>query len=198
MSEPAPPPSSLAAVIAAGGAAVIPTDTVYGLCCDAGSEAAVKAMLALKGRPAGKPAAVAFFSLQAALDALPELHGRTRAAVCALLPGPLTLLVPNPAGRFPLSGGTLLGIRVIEAPLQPGRPLLLTSANLAGGGDPRTPAEIPASIAAGVALVIDGGELPGTPSTVVDLGELEATGRWRIVRAGALPRTAVQRALVGS
>jgi L-threonylcarbamoyladenylate synthase len=74
----------------------------------------------------------------------------------------------------------------------------LTSANLAGGGDPRTPAEIPASIAAGVALVIDGGELPGTPSTVVDLGELEATGRWRIVRAGALPRTAVQRALVGS
>jgi L-threonylcarbamoyladenylate synthase len=192
------PAAPLAAVIAAGDLAVIPTDTVYGVCCDAQSPAAAERLAALKGRPAGKPAAVAFFALAPALEALPELGERTRAALCALLPGPLTLLVPNPAGRFPCAGGELLGVRVIDLPLDPGRAILLTSANLAGGRDARTAAEIPAEIHAGAALVIDGGTLAGTPSTVVDLGELESTGRWRIVREGAFTRAAVGRALVGS
>jgi L-threonylcarbamoyladenylate synthase len=195
----APPPGArLAAVIAEGAIAVIPTDTVYGVCCDAQNAAAAKRLADLKGRSSGKPAAVAFFALEAALAALPELGARTRAALCALLPGPLTLLVANPARRFPCAGGELLGVRVIDAPLDPGRAILLTSANLAGGRDARTPAEIPAEIRAGAALVIDGGRLPGTPSTIVDLGELESSGRWRIVRDGAVTSAAVRHALVGS
>ena len=188
----------LSGVIGAGGLAVIPTDTVYGICCDAGSEAAVARIELLKGRPAAKPAAVAFFSIEAALEALPELGERTRAAVRTLLPGALTLLVPNPAARFPSAGGELLGLRVIDLPLAPGRPILLTSANLAGGRDPRTLEEVPASLLRAAGLAIDHGTLPGTPSTVIDLGEFEATGSWRIVREGAVPRAAVQRALVGS
>jgi L-threonylcarbamoyladenylate synthase len=198
VSAPPRPAAQLAAVIAEGAIAVIPTDTVYGVCCDAQDAAAAKRLADVKGRSSGKPAAVAFFALEPALEALPELGARTRAALCALLPGPLTLLVPNPARRFPFAGGELLGVRVIDRPLDPGRAILLTSANLAGGRDARTAAEIPVEIRAGAALVIDGGRLPGTPSTIVDLGELESVGRWRIVRDGAVTSAAVRDALVGS
>lgn len=193
-----PSSGEFSAVIASGGVAVFGADTVYGLCCDADSAAAVGRLLALKRRLPGKPAAVAFFSLEPALAALPELGERTRAALCTLLPGPLTLLVPNPAGRFPLAGGELLGVRVFDVGLEADRPILLTSANLAGGPEARTLAEVPAQIVAGADLALDRGELPGTPSTVVDLGALEATGRWRIVRQGACTPEALERALVGS
>jgi L-threonylcarbamoyladenylate synthase len=189
---------SLSAVVARGGVAVFAADTVYGLCADAQNAAAVERLLTLKRRPPGKPAALAFCSLEAALAALPELGERTRAALCALLPGPLTLLLPNPAGRFPLAGGELLGVRVIDVGLEPDRPVVQTSANLAGGPEPRTVEEVPAQIRDAVDLVLDRGELPGTPSTVVDLGALEATGRWRIVREGACTRAEIERALVGS
>jgi L-threonylcarbamoyladenylate synthase len=189
---------SLAAVVARGGVAVFAADTVYGLCADAQNPAAVERLLALKRRPPGKPAALAFCSPAAALAALPELGERTRAALCALLPGPLTLLLPNPAGRFPLAGGELLGVRVIDVGLEPDRPVVQTSANLAGGPEPRTVDQVPAQIRDAVDLVLDRGELPGTPSTVVDLGALEATGRWRIVREGACTRAEIEHALVGS
>ena len=191
-------PPSLAAVIGAGGVAVIGTDTVYGLCADAENAAAVRRLLRLKGRPSGKPAAVAFFDLEPALAALPELGARTRAALVALLPGPLTLLLPNPSRRFPLAGGELLGVRVIDAALAPGRPLLLTSANLAGGREARTLDQVAPEIRAGADLLLDAGELPGTPSTVVDLGDFERDGRWRIVREGACTRMALERALIPS
>jgi len=189
---------SLAAVVARGGVAVFAADTVYGLCADAQNAAAVERLLKLKRRPPGKPVALAFFSLEPALAALPELGERTRAALCALLPGPLTLLVPNPARRFPLAGGELLGVRVIDVGLELDRPVVQTSANLAGGPEPRTLAAVPAQIRAAVDLVLDRGELPGTPSTVVDLGALERTGRWRILREGACTRAEIERALVGS
>ena len=178
---------------------MVGVDTVYGLCCDAGNAAAAGRLAALKRRPAGKPAAVAFFALDAALRALPELGPRTRAALLEMLPGALTILVPNPAGRFPLAGGgNLLGVRVIDVSLDPGRPVLLTSANLAGGSDPRTLSEVPAQIRAGADLLIDRGPLPGTASTIVDLGALDTTGDWRIVRQGAFTQAALDRALLGS
>jgi len=189
---------SLAAVVARGGVAVFAADTVYGLCADAQNAEAVERLLTLKRRPPGKPLALAFSSLEPALAALPELGERTRAALRALLPGPLTLLVPNPAGRFPLAGGELLGLRVIDAGLELDRPVVQTSANLAGGPEPRTLAQVPAQIRAAVDLVLDRGELPGTPSTVLDLGALETTGRWRILREGACTRAEIERALVGS
>ncbi len=91
--------------LAGGGVAVFPADTVYGLGCDPESRAAVERLYALKGRPAARPAAVMFFSLDTALGALPELGTRERAAMRALLPGPLTLLLPNRERRFPLACG---------------------------------------------------------------------------------------------
>jgi len=190
---------SFAGLIEGGGIALIPTDTVYGLCADAEDAVAVERLLTLKNRPAGKPAALACFSLAGALAALPELGERTQAAMRALLPGPLTLLVPNPARRFPLAGGgDLVGLRVIDAQPAPRNPILLTSANLAGEPDARSLADVGGQIRAAVDLVVDGGELPGTASTVVDLGAYEREGRWRIVRAGACSAAVLERALLGS
>ena len=190
--------ADFARVIAAGGVVLFGADTVYGLCCDATNAAAVARMQALKGRSPRKPSAILFPSLDGALAALPELGPRTRAAFAALLPGPLTLLVPNPARRFPLAGGELLGVRVIEVGLGADRALLQSSANLAGGRDPHRLGEVPAEIRAAVDLELDRGELPGTPSTIVDLSSFEADGRWSVVRQGACSHTMLQDALVGS
>ncbi|CAA9532502.1 MAG: TsaC protein (YrdC domain) required for threonylcarbamoyladenosine t(6)A37 modification in tRNA [uncultured Solirubrobacteraceae bacterium] len=191
--------------IAVGGVAVFPADTVYGLACEPDTRDAVDRLYALKGRRPDKPAAVMFFSVELALAALPELGDRTRSAVEALLPGPVTVLVPNPAGRFPLSGSAdLLGVRVPSLP--PGLealhavrwPVLQTSANRSGRPDARTLDEVPELIRAEADLVLDGGELPGTPSTVVDLGAYETTRDWRVVREGAFDRDAIRERLSGS
>ncbi|HEY6695352.1 MAG TPA: L-threonylcarbamoyladenylate synthase [Solirubrobacteraceae bacterium] len=175
--------------IVGGGVVVFPADTVYGLACDPENERAVARLYALKGRPPDKPAAVMFFSL----DALPELGPRTRAFAERLLPGALTLLVPS--DRFPLAGGAgTLGLRVPDVPAlaDVAVPVLQSSANLAGGPDARRLEDVPEAIRAGADLVLDGGELAGTPSTVVDLRGYEADGTWRIVRQGAVPEAVIR------
>ena len=192
--------------IAVGGVAVFPADTVYGLACEPDNQEAVRQLYFLKRRRPDKPAAVMFFSLDLALDALPELGPRTRAAVEALVPGAVTLLLANPSRRFPLSCGPdpdTLGLRVPAWPpplaaLGAVRwPVLQSSANDAGGPDARTLADVPERIRAAADLVLDGGELPGTPSTVVDLRGWELEARWSIVRHGAVPEAAVAAALAG-
>jgi L-threonylcarbamoyladenylate synthase len=179
-----------------GGVVVFPADTVYGLACDPASSAAVERLYSLKGRPPAKPAAVMFFVLAAALAALPELGARTRSALERLLPGALTLLLPNPERRFPLACGPdpeTLGLRVPDVPLlaDVSTPVLQSSANLSGGADARRLADVPEPIRAGADLVLDGGELPGTPSTVVDLRGYEETGAWSVVREGLVAPAAI-------
>ena len=186
------------------GVAVFPADTVYGLACDPDAADAVQRLYRLKRRGRGKPAAVMFFDRGRALAALPELEPRTRAALARLLPGGLTVLLPNPAGRFPLACGpdpATLGLRVPRldgelAPLSQVRPpVLQSSANRAGGADPRRLAEVPAEVRRGADLLLDGGELPGTPSTVLDLRRFERDEEWRIVREGAVPAAAIAAAI---
>ena len=181
--------------IEAGGGAVFPADTVYGLACDPESPDAVRRLYELKGRDAGKPAAAMFFDRERALAALPELSPRTRGLLERLLPGPVTALVPNPQRRFELACAgerTTLGLRAprlagVLAPLAAVQvPVLQSSANLAGGPDARRPEDVPAEIRRRADLVLEGGALPGTPSTVVDLRDYEAGGRWRVVREGAV------------
>jgi L-threonylcarbamoyladenylate synthase len=172
-----------------GGVVVFPADTVYGLACDPEDARAVARLYELKGRPPDKPAAVMFF----AVDALPELPPRTRAFAERLLPGAVTLLVPS--DRYPLAGGAgTLGLRVPDLPAfaDVRVPVLQSSANLAGGPDARRLADVPEAIRAGADLVLDGGELAGTPSTVVDLRGYEADGEWRIVRQGAVPEAVIR------
>ena len=193
--------------ISVGGVAVFPSDTVYGLACEPDSKEAVQRLYLLKRRPPDKPAAVMFFALDLALAALPELGPRTRGALDALLPGAVTLLLPNPARRFPLACGVggegieTLGLRVpawppaLAALGDVSWPVLQTSANVAGGPDARRLQDVPEAIRARADLVLDGGELPGTPSTVVDLRGFERDGRWSVVREGALAVADVAAAL---
>lgn len=184
-----------------GGVAVFPADTVYGLACDPQSPEAVQRLYELKGRDRDKSAAVMFFDRELALGALPELGPRMRAALERLLPGALTLLVGNPEGRFPLASGgdpSTLGLRVpaLDSALAEVRwPVLQSSANEAGGAEPRRLGDVPASLREAADLVLDGGELPGTPSTVVDLRGYERDASWRVVRVGAVDEPAIARAL---
>jgi L-threonylcarbamoyladenylate synthase len=190
--------------ISVGGVAIFPADTVYGLATEPDSREGVDRLYRLKGRPPDRPAAVMFFQLEAALAALPELGERTRAAVERLLPGALTLVLPNPAGRYPLACGAAperIGVRVpaLEGELAPlatvGWPVLQSSANRSGEPDARRVADIDERVRAGVDLVLDAGELPGTPSTVVDLSGYEEGGGFSVIREGAIPREAVVRSL---
>jgi L-threonylcarbamoyladenylate synthase len=188
--------------IASGGVAVFPADTVYGLACDPASPAAVARLYELKGRPPDKPAAVMFFALHRALAALPELAPRLRGAVEALLPGAVTLLLPNPLARYPLACGPdpwTLGLRVpAPGPLADvDMPVLQSSANRSGGPDARALDEVDPAIRDGADLVVDGGPLPGTPSTVVDLRGYERDGGWSVLRAGGLGSDVIATALAG-
>ena len=177
--------------LSVGGVAVFPADTVYGLACDPGNRVAVERLYAFKRRRLEKPSAVMFLDRVIALEALPELGERTRRALWRLLPGGLTLLLPNPAGRFPLACGedpATLGIRVPVVPALNGArwPALQSSANLAGGTEARRLDEVPERMRRAADLVIDGGELPGTPSTVLDLRRYESAGEWSVIRPGAV------------
>jgi len=190
--------------ISVGGVAVFPADTVYGLATEPDSREGVERLYLLKRRLPDKPSAVMFFQVELALAALPELGDRTRAVVEALLPGPVTILLPNPAHRFPLACAVepdRIGVRVplLEgalAPLASVRwPVLQSSANLAGEPEARRVDEVAPEIRAGADLVLDGGDLPGTPSTVVDFSAWESGGTFDVVREGAFPVDAVVRSL---
>lgn len=187
--------------IAAGGVALFPADTVYGLATEPDSEEGVRRLYALKGRPPDRPAAVMFFDLNLALAGLVELGPRTREAVGRLLPGPLTLLLGNPARRYPLACGPdpeRLGLRVPEltgplAPLAATRgPVLQSSANRSGGPDAPLLSHVDERIRRGVDLQLDGGELPGVASTVVDLTRYEIDAGYRVLREGAMSSAVVE------
>jgi L-threonylcarbamoyladenylate synthase len=184
--------------IAVGGIAVFPADTVYGLACEPDTKDAVQRLYLLKRRRPDKPAAIMFFALDLALAALPELGSRTVAALEAVLPGAVTVLLPNPAARFPLACGPqpdVLGLRVpawppaLAALADVRWPVLQSSANAAGGPDARRLEDVPEDIRTHADLVLDGGELPGSPSTVVDLRSYERDGEWSVAREGAMSVT---------
>lgn len=177
--------------IRTGGLAVIPTDTVYGLACDPGREDAVERLAEVKRRLPEQPIALIAASIDVLLDCVPELRGRLGVVANELLPGAYTLVFPNPAHRFPSLAGArpdTIGVRVpavagiARTVLEMVGAVAATSANVHGGPDPRRIEDVPDEIAS-AAVVVDGGELPGTPSTVLDLtGEEPA-----VLREGAVP-----------
>ena len=158
----------------AGLAVILPTDTVYGLCALPGNE---EILYDLKGRDRSKPIALIAADVDSLVAAVPGLD---RNVLERLLPGPYTLVLSG-------ADGATIGVRVPNLPaaaaavLARTGPLACTSANLAGGPNPRRVTDIPESMRTAVGAIVDAGELPGIPSTVLDL-----TGREpRVVRAGA-------------
>jgi L-threonylcarbamoyladenylate synthase len=186
--------------VASGGVAVIPTDTVYGVCCDPEDAGAARSLYELKGRPPARASAVMFFALEPALEVLGELPETERRALAALLPGPVTVLLANRSERFApacRADPQTLGLRVPHLPeglaalRGLGRPVMQSSANISGEPDARELADVPSRLRDGADLVLDGGELPGIASTVVDLRDLDGQGRWHVLREGALSKRAV-------
>ena len=175
------------AAIGEGRPVVLATDTVYGLCT---TPLAPESLSRLKGREAEQPIALLASEVDILLELVPELP---EAPVRKLLPGRLTLIFPNPEQRFPLlSSGDTIGVRVPQLRGAARRivtragAVAATSANLHGAPDPRRLDEVPEEIR-GQAVLVDGGELPGIASTVVDLTGPEP----EILREGAVPATEV-------
>lgn len=177
--------------IRAGEAVVIPTDTVYGLVTSPLRSEPVERLYGIKGRGARQPTALMAPDVDMLFELVPELRGRAGVLARALLPGPLTLVLPNPARRFPWLTGErpdTIGVRVPELPdvsapiLAAVGALAATSANLSGGSDPAAVEEVPVEVRESCAVVVDGGRLPGRPSTVVDLTGPEP----RVLREGAV------------
>jgi L-threonylcarbamoyladenylate synthase len=176
--------------IAGGGVALFPSDGLYGLACDPLDANAISRIHRLKGRDDGKPSAVMYFSPLAIRELLSGLGPKTKAVASALLPGPVTLVVDNSQRRYPLAcrqDPERLGVRLIGGPLAGTIcPIFQTSANLSGEPAPARLEDVPEAIVEGVELAIDGGELPGLPSTVIDVAAIDADGSWRVLRDGAL------------
>ena len=178
--------------IQAGQPVILPTDTVYGLCASPYREAPVLRVYRLKSRPESQPAALLCSDLDMLFECVPELRGRAGLVARALLPGPYTLVLPNPARRYRWLTGMrpdAIGIRVpvlegdaAEVVSRVGA-VLATSANLHGESDPARLDDVPESIRAACGAVVDGGELPGAPSTVIDFTDLEPA----VLREGAAP-----------
>jgi L-threonylcarbamoyladenylate synthase len=187
--------------LARGGVAVFPADGLYGLGCDPLDDAAVGRIHALKGRGERKPSAVMYLDPIAMRELLAGLGPRAADAVAVLLPGPVTLVLPNPDRRYPLAcrqDPERLGVRLIEGPLA-GMPLPMfqTSANLSGEPAPSRLEDVPEPIRAAADLAIDAGELTGRPSTVVDVSALDSGGEWSILREGAMEAAEIDRRLTG-
>jgi L-threonylcarbamoyladenylate synthase len=191
-------------VIGGGGIAVFPTDTVYGLGTHPDSVEGVHRLYWIKGRSPDRPAAVLFFDLDVALSQLPEIGPKTQDALRRLLPGAVTVLLPNPATRFPLACGaepSRLGLRVPKLDDKLAKlasvkvPILQSSANPTGEPDPRCLEDVDERIRRGVDVELDAGVLPGTPSTVIDLSSYEESGSFEVLREGALSAEAVGAAL---
>jgi L-threonylcarbamoyladenylate synthase len=187
--------------VAAGRLVVLPTDTVYGLAATAYREDPVRRLYRAKGRPETSPTALVASSVDLLLECVPELRGRDATIARMLLPGPYTLVLRNPARRFRWLAGLkaeTIGVRVpaLEGDaaailLQVGA-VAASSANLHGGADPGTLADVPEPIRSVAAALVDGGRLPGTASTVIDFTRPDP----KVIREGAASSAeAIDRAL---
>jgi L-threonylcarbamoyladenylate synthase len=174
----------------AGQPVILPTDTVYGLCASPFREADVQRLYRLKGRADSKPTALLCSDVPMLFECLPTLRGRAAKIARALLPGPYTLVLPNPSQAYPWLSGSrpnTLGVRVpslegdAREVLEQVGALAATSANVTGGPEPRVLADVPEELRAGCGAVLDGGKLPGMPSTVLDVTGKEP----RVLREGA-------------
>jgi L-threonylcarbamoyladenylate synthase len=179
-----------AQALRAGKPVILPTDTVYGLAVAAYSSEPSERLYKLKERDPLQPTALLVSDLEMLFECVPELRGRAGVIARALLPGPYTLVLPNPARRYRWITGAnpdTIGVRVPELPAVAEKIVshigcvVATSANLKGGPEPRRVDEIPRELLEHVGAVVDAGELPGTPSTVIDFTGDEP----RVIREGA-------------
>jgi len=174
------------------GVLLVPTETVYGLVCDAAHEAARAKIYEMKHRPASKLLTLFFHSVEAAAASLPDLPDTAKCFAAAFCPGAITLVVPDGAG--------FTGFRIPDHPAllsllkSYGRPLASTSANLSGQPPAHTVDEALSSLAVPPDAVLDGGPIPpeSAASTVV---KVESDGSWSVLRPGPVTESMLRGAL---
>jgi tRNA threonylcarbamoyl adenosine modification protein (Sua5/YciO/YrdC/YwlC family) len=183
---------------------VVPTDTVYGLACDAFSHEGVKSLLAAKGRDRQSPPPV-LIGNAAALDGLAQdIPSLAHKLAETFWPGALTMILkaqPSLTWDLGETKGTVAlrmpDHKIALALLQETGPLAVSSANLTGEPAAITCQQAEAYLGSKVKVYLDGGSSPkAEASTIVDLtglvdeldesGELKTTGKALIVRRGAL------------
>jgi L-threonylcarbamoyladenylate synthase len=178
------------AAIRAGRVVIMPTDTIYGLACSPYTPEPVERLSKLKGRPVDQPIALVANDVEMLFECVPELRGRSGTIINALLPGPYTLVLPNPGKRYRWLTGLrpeTIGVRVPRLEgygkqvLERVGAVAATSANLHGAPDPRTVSDIPQELIDGIAELVDAGPLPGPASTVIDFTGAEPL----VLREGA-------------
>ena len=182
-----------------GELAILPTETVYGLACDAGDARAVAKVFEAKGRPQFNPLIAHVAGLDAAL-AIAELDARAQRLAEAFWPGPLTLVAPvrDSAAVCELARAGLdtVAVRAPDHPIAQavlqalGRPVAAPSANRSGRPSPTTLADAVEETGAFAAAALDGGPCRvGLESTV--LGQVE--GQLVLLRPGAVTREEIER-----
>ena len=175
------------------GVLLVPTETVYGLVCDASHEAARVKIYEMKRRPASKLLTLFFASREAAEAAFPAMPETAKRIAAAFCPGPVTLIVPD--------GDAFTGFRIPDHPAllkllaAYGCPLASTSANLSGQPPAHTVDEALASLAIPPDGVLDGGAIPpdSAASTVI---KVERDGVWSVLRSGPVSEDMLRAALL--
>lgn len=169
-----------AEVIRKDGIVLIPTETVYGLSCRFNSDLAIERVSRIKAREIGKNYIV-LISARGQLDDLGLImNNSARVLADEFWPGPLTMILPD--GR-----GDAVAVRhssgvFIKSLIDKSSPIISTSANLSGGKSPAVFSEIDIEVLEKVDLAVDGGPLPGVPSTILDMQQ----DMPRIVRKGTI------------
>jgi len=182
-----------------GGLVILPTETVYGLACDAANPRAVAAVFEAKGRPRFNPL-IAHVADVAAASRLAVLDGRALALAEAFWPGPLTLVAPiRDAGAvcdLARAGLDTVAVRVPAHPLARqvlgafGAPVVAPSANRSGRPSPTTFADALEETGFSAAVALDGGDCAvGLESTVIAVLD----GQPRMLRPGGLTRAEIER-----
>jgi tRNA threonylcarbamoyl adenosine modification protein (Sua5/YciO/YrdC/YwlC family) len=188
-----------AAAVRAGQLVVLPTDTVYGLGCDAFNADAVRALLAAKGRGSSMPAPVLVGSWHTIDGLVSSVPRAARELIEAFWPGGLSLVLPH-APSLAWELGDTRGTVMLRMPLHPVAlellrevgPMAVSSANKSGSPPARTMEEARAQLGELVSVYLDGGpSAEGIASTIVDLTAAEP----RILREGAVPAAQVAEVL---
>ncbi|MCS0495385.1 L-threonylcarbamoyladenylate synthase [Ancylobacter sp. MQZ15Z-1] len=196
----APGIARAAQLIASGGLVALPTETVYGLACDATDPVAVASLYEAKGRPTFNPLIAHVPDVDAARQ-VGHLTASAQLLADRFWPGPLTLIVPAREGAtcaLARSGLSTVAIRVpghevARAVLQAvGRAVAAPSANRSGHVSPTTAGHVLADLDGRIDLILDAGPTPvGVESTIIDC----TSDTLVLLRPGGLPREAIEAAL---
>ncbi len=164
---------------------IYPTDTVYGIGCDATNESAVNKLYKVKERNRDKPLSVLVGGLGQIIKYF-DINGEELMYITKYLPGPYTFILKTKR-EMPVSKNDKIGVRVPnyvfirKVALKLGRPIVTTSANISGKNPPKSIYELD-EIKDRADLIINGGTTKEQlPSTVVDIRER------KIIRVGAGP-----------